>query len=252
MLLSFAKILVLFFLLGFLAGCNASQLATPTPTVQSSPTPKTDDLKQRFLKGIPCRPPCWGGITPGITTKDEALALLSKNDQVRNIKEFPYRNNIASISWNWTNFTSAHPYGGSLSYGRVTYDKEVVNQILLDEFPRIKFKEIIQAYGEPDYVNAVVRYDHHNAKYYYSTVILYPNQGFMMRNSRLTGKAEISLETEFERLYLFPSGLEWYRKQDSEADKTLVKWEGFREWKYYCRNTTWSAKTLEDCSKYPD
>ena len=48
-------------------GCLSNPTRVPTPTI----TPKLVD--ESWLIGKPCSLPCWHGIEPGISTKDEAI-----------------------------------------------------------------------------------------------------------------------------------------------------------------------------------
>lgn len=54
---------------------------SPSPTEMSSLTESAlpEDWSYRWLKGIPCRPPCWEGITPGQTTAREAEEILRQS-----------------------------------------------------------------------------------------------------------------------------------------------------------------------------
>lgn len=68
--------------------------------------PYDDHQLRQLLLPEGCPPPCFIGIRPGITTVEQALALLRQNDGVQIIKVDPTEVNgsasqITRISWSW-------------------------------------------------------------------------------------------------------------------------------------------------------
>src|SRR5947209_116835 len=60
---------------------------SPTPQLTITPlvSPSAEEtVIHRWLRGIPCRPSCYEGIQPGVTTPTQALALLTQNGFTRN------------------------------------------------------------------------------------------------------------------------------------------------------------------------
>ena len=107
---------------------------TSTPTQSTGPIiasvtkespPK--DWTSRWLRGIPCQPPCWEGITPGKTTADEATGLLQKSSLIANVSittslMAPYDK---LIIWNWADNSK----GGSTLAHAQTSDKDYIRDI---------------------------------------------------------------------------------------------------------------------------
>ncbi len=60
------KLMVLAFCLVVLAACQTA--TAPAPTATPTPSPWINVI----LNDPDCAPPCWNGITPGVTTMDEA------------------------------------------------------------------------------------------------------------------------------------------------------------------------------------
>lgn len=66
--------------------CPPSTCPVPTPA------PEPTILDTGLAYGVPCKPPCWQGLTPGETTRQEAasiLAQLRSSGQVNSIVEGP-------------------------------------------------------------------------------------------------------------------------------------------------------------------
>jgi hypothetical protein len=262
------KLIVIWLVL--LCACNStinlaqkpavSATVSNTVTPITSPTSAMKDWENRWLKGVPCRPPCFEGITPGVTTAQEAFILLQQNPLIKDVQFLPVSGRQeASIGWNWFNFDKSkssdphnpRPRGGFATYELVT-GKQIVKQIAPQGFSDLKLKDLIQAYGEPSHIDASVLYNSHSSEYFYFTVVVYLNSGFSIRTSALKGKVEINPELKLQLPNFFQADLEGYKQENIDADKTLVKWQGFQDWKFYCKNTPWTAGTLTDCDKYPN
>ncbi|HSQ18189.1 MAG TPA: hypothetical protein VLM83_10855, partial [Anaerolineales bacterium] len=46
-----------------------------------------EQLRNRWISGTPCAPPCWEGITPGQTSADEAIEILISNPMITNVDD---------------------------------------------------------------------------------------------------------------------------------------------------------------------
>jgi hypothetical protein len=107
--------------------------------------------ERTWLTGIPCRPPCWEGITPGQTNASEAEQLLRQLPEVDVLKQGqsvtpppPYE----TIYWSWKNNYGS---GSVLS----SLDTSAVFDIRL-AFPHdFTLGEVIEAYGQPSHVLAM-------------------------------------------------------------------------------------------------
>src|SRR5947209_4744604 len=66
-----------------------SSASTITPTIGATKPAPPPDWQYRWLKGIPCKPPCFEGITPGKTTAEEAVKLLQQNPMAAYVKTLP-------------------------------------------------------------------------------------------------------------------------------------------------------------------
>src|SRR5690349_18800910 len=75
-----------------------------TRTKESASPLRTDELKRRWLSGIPCRPPCWEGIIPGETSATKAGETLSANPMFTKVEmaKSPLSfDNGGSVDYEW-------------------------------------------------------------------------------------------------------------------------------------------------------
>jgi hypothetical protein len=98
-----------------------------------------------ILTGQPCEPPCWYGITPGVTKRDEAKDLLQKNPYVRSgtLKEYS-----ESGSTTWTGATSAD------GFNELYVSGNVARLLSLTTTFSLTLKQIVDRYGAPEKVLA--------------------------------------------------------------------------------------------------
>lgn len=249
-----------------LTACNSingtlppAATVTVSSTAATSPTPVIVNWENRWLRGIPCRAPCFEGVTPGVTTSQEALALLEKNPLMQEVQDFSIvRQSAKSLGWKWFNYDRSkdpfpdeiYPKGGLITYS-VKGSSQIVEQII-PKLPTVKLKDITQTYGEPSHIRASVEYNQHTGKYYPFTVFVYLEQGFSLKNAVVSDKAQLDLEMQVELIGFFTPGLDGFKLQIPVGDKTLVKWQGIKEWKYYCRKLNDNTNAVETCDSLPD
>ncbi len=250
-----------------LAATATRPVATPTPTLIISPSVTTaptkpappSDWQYRWLKGIPCKPPCWEGITPGQTTPAEAVEILKRSPIVStaNLEPDPLNTKYGYLVWNWIgNVTGSKGYDGEAKYYAQDPTKPVY--IIRPKFG-ISFKlgDIIQAYGEPSHVIATA-YPNPDigSGLTYSVKIIYLSQGFAFDKGIVT-KDESYKPIINGELYLlgpdfFAPDLDGFGaafRGLQPQPKLLVPWEGFKSFDFYCRIP--AEKGVEDCSKMP-
>lgn len=88
-----------------------------------------------------CAPPCWAGIRIGVTTREEALALLAANPWVGQVFSSEQQ-----ISWRWSGAQPALIDGER--DGLIGLGGGVVQRIRLQT--RIRFGDLWTLYGAPD------------------------------------------------------------------------------------------------------
>ena len=210
-------------------------LSPPTATVILA----VSDWKYRWLQGIPCRAPCWEGITPGKTTMQEALDLLKQNPLVMGANISLTADNgegsNAYIEWNWTKISAPSP-GGNIEGSSVLTSSKVV-RIAPGYRTPYKLGDVIKMYGEPSYIVADYRKLENNS--YYAISITFSSQGIFLDYSS-TNKPIINADLTFDepaRLIFFIPGEEAFPKIPfyDEYNKYRKPWSGYNTFDFYCR-----------------
>lgn len=235
-----------------------------TPTLSFSPaiTPGTskpvgpNDWQNRWLKGIPCRAPCFEGIIPGKTTATEALKLLQQNSLVANAKlnlHSASSNSINSITWDWSFLpTDNTPTGGEMDINPKTPD-QLINYIVPIFHSEYPLQEIIKAYGEPSHASASFTLNP-NFSVSYGLSIYYQDLGLSLSAGAISNKGEpnkltLTPQTTFGSIIFYEPDLtgKIVYTPVPQDPATLIPWQGYKDFYFYCRDT---AKTpVTDCSR---
>ena len=206
-----------------------SKAHTPTATAQLS---LPLDWQTRWLKGIPCQPPCWEGITLGQTTGEEARERLKQNPLIASVETGTY-DKYEGLSWVWKDGTSGgYGYYSSQNANRYVYHIRPYYHTVFH------LRDIIQSLGEPTHVIATgIRSPYEGNRVYYVTWIVYLSKGFVLYadgkyldEDKLFGNLEFFTPTvDGLRLVMVGAGRhpEW-----------LVPWQGFKDFDFYCRDAT--------------
>jgi len=220
-------------------------IATIVVRTSSGPIP---DWQYQWLKSIPCKPPCWEGVTPGITTAEEAVSILKQNSLFTEAK---INTSISSpndgeVSWTWSPSLGLHE-------GRAEFQTQGSNRIIRNIDPQYKasfrLSEVIKAFGEPTHVIAAAYLDTTNvSKNTYGLVFIFLNQGIELGINTNT-KPILNDTMEFSFLRFFEPTIEGYDKINGSKGlaKFLVSWQGYKDFEFYCRDPYGTGK--EDCSK---
>jgi len=130
-------------------------LLTLILVTSSCTPPKIEEDPLTILTMKTCEPPCWQGITPGITTVAEANAL------VREIVFFPARPDILAPS----NIYIDEVYGPIVRFlepnveVNIYADEEsIVDRIIFgfDDNNRPKLGDCIDLFGEPQFIGMII------------------------------------------------------------------------------------------------
>jgi hypothetical protein len=127
----------------WLVGCGATcEYATPVTEVD-----RPDLVDISLISQEPCAPPCWQGITPGVSTHDEAEAILQGMEVVDQESYYPHNTPDRLQVWWGTILPEEREYVHSLS----SDSSGIVEGIYITQmWVEITLDELIQIYGEPD------------------------------------------------------------------------------------------------------
>lgn len=224
----------------------STKVTTKIETTQSTTTsimttaPVISDTTwnyQQWLKGIPCRVPCWNGITPGKTSASEALQIFKKDRNIR-IKTFGpstlFRDDGA-IEWEWIDSKAA----GAISY-HAQVSGEPVYQIGLS-FPQpMKLGELMQVYGNPTHI--IVESDNNfedTSIHTYFIGIIYQSLGLSL-GLTTDSKPTLSPETAFQGVVQNIPGSNLFMQWEGDSRNELP-WQGFKGFDFYCRQKDGTA-----------
>jgi hypothetical protein len=201
------------------ASCKRANTSTPIPsaTPEISPNWWTSWLAQPV-----CKPPCWQNITPGLTTRDEAAAILENTPGV----VITY-NNKDGLSWN---------FGTKTEEGNVILSEDgIVSGIWIESvsYRKLLLKTIVVSYNEPKYVKPI---DCREGKCV--TALVYPDVGMFLtvfvENKKITNdppQFEILPDTIVDRVYFMEPGIEKFQEISFIPDYgLLMKWKGYGEY----------------------
>jgi hypothetical protein len=236
-------------------GCGATPRAQETETketiVRPTPFPKTaqtiaPNLRTRWLVGQPCAPPCWEGITPGLTRVDRAIDILNRHPVVTELQIYrPLLGGDGEISWSWN---GADWGGGNLEFPQIDAQIAADSQDVTNppiawiglSFPvPFTLAEIRAAYGDPSHVIPYVGYGGltdggSGGSTFYEFTVVYLEQGFLLETEReLFHPPAIDPQMALSRhVVFFPptlAGLEAVSMRDY-----MLPWQGFLEFVDYC------------------
>ncbi len=128
-------VLVLGLLAVLLAACS------PPPPLRDENLLSDDTL----LTDVPCTAPCWKGITPGVTTWNDAVTILEDDSALANVQVQQDDNSTARVA----EFQGA---GGAACCQMFSQDGEIVSLLFLRLAPDLTVADLIDAKGEPTYV----------------------------------------------------------------------------------------------------
>jgi len=205
----------------------------PTPSLAPTAHAVASQLQYRWLNGLPCRLPCWEGITPGKTSATEAFDLLQSNpliDQVNIINEKDY----GEINWRWRTEDNS---GGRLFF-------RIVDQLVYAILPGIKSQinlgDVIQAYNEPNYVS-VKKINNTNlgnvqtdTPTSYSANIIWISNGFTV-SSFLTNESDMLLD-QYRSVGLtaiFEPSKSGYLAYQGNSGASMIIWHGYDDAQEY-------------------
>jgi len=203
-------------------------LSTPTPV------PRNAWLTE-WLKDPVCQPPCFLGITPGITTITETVQLLSNTPDVR-ITSGPsitIDSQHQELSWFFTTFTLDDS-------GRIVTDigGTVLTFVVSPGYDQhLTISDVISYYGQPSHVL------HYFCRGKECPVqIIFLSSGMLLDtflpanwDENYKHSVEITPDVSVQAIWFFPVGEEGYKMAfpfyASSLSEKLLQWNGYTTYK---------------------
>jgi hypothetical protein len=223
------KLLIIFsaFLLTLRLTVACGEITTPqvAVTTASNGAVPNYDWANNWLKGIPCRAPCFEGITPGVTKATDALKIVKGYSYTRNITTFKFAGYFGhNIMWNWYNDDAENSIYYEPSDDIVYAIQFSISDIQLDR--------VIALYGEPDKIATVVQKGDGSyvGKLIYYVRVIY-NQGLLLIHSSVGTPPTLSGSLEFDTpLFYDPKRI----PSDYNSAFQVSDWQGMKDFYFYC------------------
>ena len=201
------------------ASCQSVYSAMPVPsaTPASSATPNLLlNWWTSWLIHPVCKPPCWHNITPGVTTKDDALRIIEAAPELT----ITYKTKDA-IEWEFNQ--NKEEEIGWLHISQ----SEKVDWLINTSGESLLLKKVIAAYGNPRLVNP---FDCREGKC--DTALVYPDLGMLLTvyigNTRDNSQPQFEIlpDTDIYRVHFMEPGTE--NSLSAPMDKEiLMDWKGY-------------------------
>ncbi len=204
---------------------------SPIPLIPTKPPPPAD-WERRWLKGVPCEPPCWEGIIPGRTTASQAVALLNHSPIVLTAElTHSIIAGYGILSWLWTNGES----GGMAGYYTLPITtNETIYLITLFYPTQFTLREVIQAYGDPSDVLARA-YRNPDGSIASDIDIMYRSRGIgLVAETR--GKVNLNLDTPVRVAFVAPTAEGLKIAIGPNDPSWLMPWQGIKDFEFYCKD----------------
>jgi hypothetical protein len=215
-------LVILFVVISLLAACgdeNATQTAGATPI-------NSNEWRYDWFKDIPCRFPCWEGITPGKTTAQEAGEILGKNPRFPSVTE---TEKFINVKW-----------------GSITLDSQKKVTVITPNIigMTIRFNQMLSSFGEPSHVAMWIGGVDSSRYYYIHVIYLALGTELRFASPFKAGYPTIDAALKFDYLQLFEPSIEGAKKANVWSEE-VVPWEGFKDFNYYCQKH--QSQKATDC-----
>jgi hypothetical protein len=228
--IAFALVFLVSILIGSVACVPLHEKSNALVSPVSTKLPMPTEWPKRWLMGIPCRPPCWEGITPGNTSANEAVEFLAASSLVGIVRTpidhlMPER---GEVNWTWVD--------GSVG-GRLIFEAQTISQTIYaiePAFPTsFRLQNVIAAYGNPSHVIATAfRSPDLGGPISYDLSIIYLPLGLRLHTSSTSKPITLNADTKFEDVSFSDTN----DKDLTAPQKFLVPWVGIKSFDFYCRD----------------
>jgi hypothetical protein len=203
---------------------------------------KPSSSKTSSITNNVCSPPCWQNITPGETTREDAIKLLTNLSDIKksSIESTSTVEPNDSIKWIWN--SKADDYSG-----RIFFQGDVTALIAVTpKEKKLQFKDIIYGFGEPE---RVLAFRTKGEQAIITIYVLYPSKGYgfmdyYISDSRNTERTvEVKPEEEVKYVWLGEVKTFYQNLTNGKIDRlpnNIVNentqiWNGYVQYKYFER-----------------
>jgi len=223
--------IVILLTLSALAGFTIhSTLTKPTPFPTRVP-PQTPSaavaaaVKDSIFGNSSCALPCWQGIVPGITTRDEALTILRDSPLIQgeSLLSQDFAADPGGVGWDWRGSISSLEDRPNLGWS-----EGIVREITIFPPSGITVEEMINGYGIPERVSVLDVGIPEDPQYGVS--LYYAHNGFEVRIFSIVGyhDAELKPSDPITFIVIFePLPIEEYLSSFGFIVVKIPEWRGY-------------------------
>jgi hypothetical protein len=214
------------------AACSLLPSASPT----STPQPLSAWTK-KWLTHPSCQPPCWEGITPGVSTITDTLQIVRSMPGIKDLNgplQYP-NSNAQEVKWHFIDTLNEG--------GRAISDNEghFLKSIALGFNKSLTLADVLPVYGPPSkLVFSDCRGDPIGSVC--TIQLIYLSSGMLLNlylpathERENTFTAKITPDTEVHTIWFFPPGLEGYNSSffpPIDQPDRLMNWNGYSTYTY--------------------
>lgn len=165
---------------------------TPFPTPIQPQTPSALvalTISESIFGNDFCSIPCWEGITPGLTTKDQALSILRTSNLIKegSVKSRDISADPGGVSWDWEGSVMS-----GQDYPYLSWHEGIVDNICI--YPAYRtVDEFINRFGPPEKVEVQEELAVPDLELPYYMWLYYPQRGFELLIIDIPNDAEAQL-----------------------------------------------------------
>ncbi|NUM48452.1 MAG: hypothetical protein HUU38_27415 [Anaerolineales bacterium] len=204
-------------------------------TQEANTSPLTEELlRERWLNGQPCQPPCWEGIIPGKTTAIEAMSILEKNNIISSlsITDDP-GSGVQSGHVEWEIILDdTKPYKGE-----ALFDLDSPNQFIFairPGFPNTTLEELIQKLGTPTHILADYYQPPDAENHFWELNVIWMEKGISFTTGGKEPAPTINEALILESvIYFEPSVERFLELWNPRRPDGLTVWKGYGEFSKY-------------------
>ena len=217
---------------------DAEPLSTIESTQASEFIADGAELRDHWLMDESCAPPCWEGVTPGITSADDAYESIILNNLFTNVVRMNSRlpgDTTGSIA---CEFSYVDDYGEvqhcspEMFFDYTTAEQTI--RVIRTCIPLTYLNEYIEKWGEPSHVNT--NFDYYHSPSSWAVYIIWMDKGIEISTH---GVVPVNWIDETLGMYLinyFKPGLEGYLEGvGSNQLEGLREWQGYADFEFYHR-----------------
>lgn len=214
-----------------LSACIESTCYLKYPDMVSGELEKLVD--KSLLTGEPCEPPCWYNITPGITSDNEALDIVSELDFINSDTIDLQRGSRGGVIVWQTIFSENQITNGNIAFDQ----KGIVYSVIVVLSYHITLKELIEVIGDPDGIMTRPHIQYNGSVHCMNVYVVWLDQGLAATAACLPISEEplslVEPHLLIRQVSYFPSASTMdeyitFHGGPTPQDK-FIEWEGFEE-----------------------